>query len=118
VDEVESENNDLRQENNSLKSENDSLNHKIGLLLDVDDPSHHGHNSLTGKQSPLRNGFERRSLSIAGSEEHNRALESLSAEMQEWQRRYAPVTPTTETSPPLQANKMNGQLAKSSDAEK
>lgn len=117
VDEIELENNDLRQENSSLKSENDSLNHKIGLLLDVDDPSHHGHNSLAGKQSPLRNGFERRSLSIAGSEEHNRALESLSAEMQEWQRRYAPVTPTTETSPPLQADKINGQLVKSPSAE-
>ncbi|KAJ9097830.1 hypothetical protein QFC19_006620 [Naganishia cerealis] len=120
VDEVELENKDLRLENDSLKSENDSLNHKIGLLLDVDDSSHHGHHSLGEKQSAIHNdgvegSYKRRSLSVAGSEEHNRALESLTAEMEEWQRRYAPVTPTTEASPPLQANKINGQLGKSSN---
>lgn len=96
VDEIEQENTDLRHECDVLRGENDSLNHKIGVLLDVDDSVlQHGSAGPAARASPSprRAGHEseeamRRSPSIANSEEHKRVVESLSADIQDWQRRY------------------------------
>ena len=106
VDDIEQENGELRHENDNLRHENDSLNHKIGLLLDVND-SIHGTPAHQSQQLKFEGDGERRSLSIADSEEHKRVVESLSADIQDWQRRYGDVLPSAETSTIVQPAKGN-----------
>lgn len=98
VDDIELENNDLRHENDSLRHENESLNHKIGVLLDVDDSVHHGtgpvdRGTVSSNDAGRHTDGLRRSLSVTDSEEHKRVVESLSADIQDWQRRYGEVSP-------------------------
>ena len=105
VDEIEQENTDLRHENDVLRGENGSLNHKIGVLLDMDDSvlQHESAKPVAGGTT-LRQRTKgepeettRRSPSIADSEEHKRVVESLSADIQDWQRRYGDGSATEMT---------------------
>ncbi|KAG8959406.1 Negative regulator of mitotic exit, partial [Tulasnella sp. 419] len=74
----------LAAENNALKNENKMLSDKINLLLEVDQPGF----DTTRRTSTLSN---RRPASQSSSE-NAMALESLSNEIDDWQRRLASST--------------------------